>query len=431
MRSAYVILALLLLSTPIFAATLNVNATSLAPSYVNTNSSVSMLNLTLNVSGGIINLTVINITFTVATANLSSVELLNASNAIIASSSTFNATDNKTTLSITGAGIQLNASSNQSFVVRVLLSSSATRFASIAVNVTNASSEFRTNNSADNYTIQGGSVQSGSSQIQDVQANASISPRFVDTNVTNQTLIYVITPLGNDRINSTVITLPGGYTFIRVAAVTIDGSNTSGSYTLVGNITGSTQLRINYTGGTQTSQPIIVYFVVNTSATSVNSIVFNSTVSGSNITNATTTITGFNTNVTTQQLINVTRVTTIKNAAYLNGTDYWEFNFTFNFTANTSGSIQFMMNNWTNFEGTANISLTNGTDFYASLRDSGNTSKTINITNTYNQGLNITSCCTTGAVYSIVLRMVIPSTVTTISSGWWTTYSMLLRAEPS
>jgi hypothetical protein len=135
--------------------------------------------------------------------------------------------------------------------------------------------------------------------------------------------------------------------------------------------------------------------------------------------------------VTTQQLINVTRVTTIKNAAYLNGTDYWEFNFTFNFTSNASGSIQFFMMNWTNFEGTTNISLTNGTDFYAALRDSGNTSKAINVTNTYNQGLNITSCCTSGTVYSIVLRMVIPSTVTTISSGWWTTYSMLLRAEPS
>lgn len=445
MRNAYVIiLAFLLFSSPIFAAgTLTVTkGVASTPSYINTRDNTVVISVILNATTDNVNISAINITIFNATVtdgnitgNISNIFVYNDTNnnSIIDSADSILATNSSVTSNFTilnfSSAFTVPKTSLRTILIVVNVSSSATRFISLGVNITANTSI--TTAAADTISFPVSYINSTLMQIQDVHASASISPRVVDTNVTNQTLVYVITPTGADRINSTVINIPSGYTFIGVNATTIDGSNTSGSYNLVGNIIGSTQLRINYTGAGQTNQPIIVYFVINTSLTSVSSIEFNSTISGSNVTNATTSVTNFATNVTTRQLINVTRVTTIKNTAYLNGTDYWEFNFTFNFTANVSGSIQFAMNNWTNFEGTANISLTNGTDFYAPLRDGGNTSRIINISNTYNQGLNITNCCTTNTVYSLVLRMVIPSTVTTVSSGWWTTYIMLFRSEPS
>ncbi len=432
MRNACVILVLLLFSLPAFAATLNVNATSLSPNYANTNSSVRMLNLTLNATNGNVNVTKINLTISNATVgNLSYVELINESLRIIGSSSTFNSTDNLTEISISG-GFVVTTSLNRSIVIVFGIHPNATRLALISANISSNLS-FATNDSVNNSAyLQGTSLRSSESQIQDVHANASITPRFVDTSVVNQTFVYVITPTGADKINRTVINIPSGYTFVRVNVVTIDSSNTSGAYTLEGNTTGSTQLRINYSAG-QTSQPIMVYFTANTNASRINSSEFTSIISGSNLTDVNTTVTSFNTNVTTQQLINVTSVRTTKNAAYLNGTDYWEFNFTMNFTANATGVIQFKMNNWTNAEGTVNITLTNstGNEFYASLRDQANSSRVINVTYDYSHNLTLSSCCNTATVYNVVLKTIIPSTVTTVSSSWWTTYTMLFRSDPS
>ena len=161
---------------------------------------------------------------------------------------------------------------------------------------------------------------------------------------------------------------------------------------------------------------------------------FNSTLTGSNLTNINTDVSGTNTTVTTKVLISIVSVNAIKSTAYLNGTDYWEFSFTINFTANTSGILQFKMTNWTDDSGNS-ISLTNstGNGYYATLRNdtSFSTAGKINVTQSYS---NITSgvpfnANTLSNSYTVILRMVIPSTISTVSSSWWATYSMLFRSS--
>lgn len=429
MRAAGIIL--LFLVSPALAATLNVNATNLAPVYFNTNASDNVLNLTLNVSSGIMNLTTMNVTFNVSTGNFSSVELRNASNALVASTTTFNTTDNKTTLSITGAGIQLNASANQTFWIRILTSRNATRLLNFTVNIT-SSSEFRTNNSADNYTIQGGSVQSAGMQVQDVHANASVTPRFVDTNVTNQSFVYVVTVAGTDAVNKTVITFPSNHTLVNVDTITVGNSNSTEGVT---NVTSPNQINITLT--TAVTSRIIVYFRANTSANSSGSMAFNATIEGANLTSVATDVTGNNTNVTGRPLVNVTSVTATKNAAYLNGSDYWEFNFSIQMAnlsgLSVTGYLLMKMDNWTNSAG-INISLSNSTDNFASLRDNTtfNATGRANVTNTYGNstaGVRRTNLAALGT-FTVFVRMTVPSG-TSVSTSWTTVYSLLFRTEPS
>lgn len=169
-----------------------------------------------------------------------------------------------------------------------------------------------------------------------------------------------------------------------------------------------------------------MFFNATTNASTIVSAAVNSTVSGSNFTALSAEVHETTNNITMKQIVNVSSVSIVKSTALVNGTDFWEFNFTLNFTANVTGNIQMNLTNWTSALG--NISLTNSTGdgFYASLRDNANWSSIMNVTNIYNRTISLTSCCTEGTVYYVLLKMIVPSG-TVVSNSWSTTYNFLFR----
>jgi hypothetical protein len=275
--------------------------------------------------------------------------------------------------------------------------------------------------------------------IRDVHANVTVSPRFVDTSVANQTFAYLFNISGTDSITNLTISIPSGYTLINLTNVERGGVNlTAGTdYT---NTTLASQLNISLVSST--TQLLRILFIANTSSSSVLSSAFNSTIDGVSIFGASTDPASVNsTNVTTQPILNASDVAILKSTAIVNGTDYWEFNFTLNYTATilTGGLIQFKLTNWT--AGSQNISLTNATGATAvcaapncaTLRNEANfnTTNKFNVTNDYGsttKGIFVSSI-TAANLVTVTLRMVIPSG-TPISSSWQATYGFLFRAFP-
>jgi hypothetical protein len=254
-----------------------------------------------------------------------------------------------------------------------------------------------------------------------------MSPRYVDTNVTNQSFTYNITPTGADKINNITITIPAGYTVVNVTYVSDNGTtlrNSTYQHSNLSVILGS-QILVNYTIG-YSGGTIVINFTANTSATNITQTAFSSTVAGSNLTSIAADVSGTDTSVTTQQLINVTSVAATKATAYVNGTDYWEFTFTINFTANVTGLLQFKMSNWTN--SASNITLTSCTGGYcATLRDSTNANNNITVGYDYNMSTGVSFTGTQGNTKNVILKMIIP-TGTLSSTSWWATYSGLFRS---
>ncbi len=429
---------LVMLAAPAFAAgNLTVQGTSLAPSFINTNVTTAMLNLSLNSTVNTTNITAINITIlgVNASTNISSVDVWNASNSTQATSITMNATTNKTTISISTA-IGVNTSANNTILIAITLFQNASIRSTVAVNIS-ASTEIGVD-SGSNVTITNVSLQSGNSQIQDVHANATVTPLYIDTGIVNQSMIYTLTPAGRDVFNNISITVPTNYTIVNVTEVKQGSSvlynDTVSIVTTTFNRTsGAINLTNTASGGFGTSGAVAVNISVNASSSAVTSLVFNSTLTGSNISGALPNVTGSNTTVATQQLVNVTNVTVSKGTALANGADFWEFNLTMNFTANVSGILHFKLSNWNN-TASQTIALQNGTSgnisYYASLRDGANSTKNMNVTNEYNltQGVSLFTCCTTTTVYTLVLKMIIPAG-TPSSASWFATYGTVFRSS--
>ena len=130
-------------------------------------------------------------------------------------------------------------------------------------------------------------------------------------------------------------------------------------------------------------------------------------------------------------MINVSNVALAKGAAIVNGTDYWEFNFTVNFTANVTGTIQFKLTNWTDASSppdTINLNTTGGV-YYASLRNNSanfsDPNAKFNVTNVYGD-IGINRTVTDGSSATFILRMIIPAG-SAVSSTWAATYNWLFR----
>ena len=420
----FIILAavFLFLISPVFAAgNLSVTSTILAPSYINTRTVTNMLNLTMNSTVGNTNITSLNVTIggNVTIGNVSSVVLLNAAGSAIASSTTFNSTTSKFAISIP-AGFNASSGANTSFTVAVNLSGSAIK--------TNVSLQIESSavfgvDSSSNVTFDAGFVNSTESLIQDIHANASITPNFIDTNAINQTLVYTIASTGRDSINRTIITIPSGYNLTNISTIQVDGSNTTGGVT-----TTTSPNYINVTITTPTTQMIKVFFNVNTSSTRVNASAFTSVIDGGNISSAATDTVSPGINVTTQQMINAS-VSLAKGAAIVNGTDYWEFNFTLGFTANVTGLLQFKMSDWTDASSSVNrLNINTSSVYYATLRNESifNTTGIFNVTTSYISNVGLTRTVTDSSTWSLILRMIIPSG-TPISNSWASTYGFLFR----
>ncbi|MFA4820484.1 MAG: hypothetical protein WC613_06030, partial [Candidatus Aenigmatarchaeota archaeon] len=225
------VFSLFLLSPAFAAGNLSVTSTSLAPAYINTRTVTNMLNLTMNSTVGNTNITSLNVTISGNTTigNVTGIFLINATGSTIASSTT-NSTTSKFTVSIP-AGFNASSGANTSLVIAVNLSGSAPK-TNVSIQIS-SSAEFVVDGSS-NVTFAAGFVNSTESLIQDIHANASISPNFVDTSAINQTLVYTLTPTGTDRINRTIITIPSGYNFTNISSIEVSGSNSSSlsSYTI-------------------------------------------------------------------------------------------------------------------------------------------------------------------------------------------------------
>lgn len=422
----------LLYISPVFAVgNVTVTGRDLVPNgnYTNTNTSVAMLNLSFEVTtetgSRTVNITLLNISLGNGSTvgNISAVEiyLSNDTRVIGSAVNSMNSTAFNITLSST---FVVNSSSNASVIVRFNISRNATTRQLLSA-ILGSATDVGVNDGS-NVTVSGG--QSNATQLQDIHANVSISPRFVDTNVINQTLVYTIVPTGRDGINRTIITIPSGYNLTNVSTVEVDGSNTTSGVT-----TTTAPNYINVTITTPTTQKIKVTFNVNTSATRVDSSAFTSTIDGGNRSGIPTEAVSPGTNATIQQIINVTSITIAKAAAIVNGTDYWEFNLTLNFTSNLTGLIQFKMSNWTDASSPPNHINTNvSSTYYATLRNNSNFSDTngkFNVTNVYVENWGLNQTITESGTLTLILRMIIP-TGTAISSTWAATYNFLFRPSP-
>ncbi len=435
-RLATFIAVMLFFSMPIFAAgNLAVSRSSLTtPAYINTGSN-ALMNITLNATVGNVSITgiVINLTGSAAMSNFSSFLIYNdsdnngivgVSEALLGSNASFNATTNSTVVNLS---ISITANTERYILLVLNVSSLATLRTNVSINITSNASI--TTGGSDNITIPGSYINTTLAQIHSVHANATITPRFVDTSVPNQTFVYEIKPTGAEAISNITINLPGGYTYVNnTLDVERNGVNlTTTDYT---NSTNSNMINITFTlPRTETHK---IYFKANTSSTPVNSTAFTSTISGSNLSNVAADPSNLTVNVTIKQLINVMNVNAIKSSALINGTDYWDFNFTLNITATTYGLIHFRMDTWNNTAGQT-ISLTNQTEisnstfYYATFRQ--NDVNAVNVTTYYNYTRGVSLAATENNLYYMALRMIIPSG-TPVSSSWWTTYSLLFRSSP-
>lgn len=423
------ILFVLLLLSPAFAVgNVTVTGSGLMPNsnFTNSNTSAVFLNLSFAVTtengSRIVNITRLNISLGngSTTGNVSAVELYLSNDTTVIGSAVNSMNSTAFNISIPNT-LVVNSSSNASVIVRFNISFNATTRQLLSA-ILGSAADVLVN---DGSNVASAAIQSNATQLQSLQANTSVFPQFVDTNVINQTIVYTIVPTGKDGINRTVITIPSGYNLTNVSTVQVDGSNTTGGVT-----TTTAPNYINVTLTTATTQAIKVTFNVNTSAVRVNSTAFTSTVDGGNLSNIATSAAAGLTNITTQQIINVTNVALAKGAAIVNGTDYWEFNFTLSFTANLTGTIQFKMTNWTDASSPPNtINLNTSSAYYATLRNNSNFSDNngkFNVTNIYGDiGLNRTT--TDSSSLTLILRMIIPSG-TAVSSTWAATYNFLFRA---
>jgi hypothetical protein len=421
---AFIISTFLLASSALAIGNVTVTGANMASVYVNTRTQYNFLNLSFNATATEVNVTSLNITVKgVGVENVTSVYLINETGSVIASNTSWNTTVNYTVLSPSG-GFNVTLWQNRSMVLAVNISRNATRTSNITVNL---SSGLTTNNSADNISIL--SSQSIGSQIQDLHINGTVRPTVVDTNVINQSFVYLLTYDGADRIYGTNITLPLGFGTPYVSNVE-DSSNlslASGDYSQT---TSARTINISFgsSGITLRAGPIIkIFFNATTNSTTIVSTRINSTVSGSNFTALSTEVNDTTNNVTMKQLVNVSSVALVKSTALVNGTDYWEFNLTLNFTANVTGSLQMNLTNWSSALGSIALTNSTGDGFYASLRDNGNWSNIMNVTNVYNKTMSIQGCCTEGTVYYVLLRMIIP-TGTAVTNSWSTTYNFLFRS---
>lgn len=430
------IAVLLFLSVPAFAANLTITGINVAPAFVNSRDSVDMLNLSLNVSAGtnVVNITSINVTIVTATvANVSAVQIKNATGSVLGASTT-NSTQNSYTISLS-PDLNVSGTANATIIININISSLASKNTQIAVNITNASIATR---GGDNITFFGNanSNQSNFAQMQDVHANASISPNFADTNVTNQTFTYTLV-VSSDKINRTTVFMPAGYAISNVLNVSVDNTEC-----MPGNVCpaafNASQILVNFTqnGNAGVTGTIKINFTANTSAVEINSTVINATISGSNLTSVLADISGSVANVTTKRLINVTNVELTKATALLNGTDYWEFNFSLQTNANVSGMVQLKLSNFTEASGTGATSIIAPTEGNFTLRKgaafNSSQSPMIDIRNDYNYTSGIVISVTEASssfLIKLTLRIIVPKEKVS-SSTWQAAYNMVYRAIP-
>jgi hypothetical protein len=436
MKKLIALIIFVMLASPIFAAdTLNITSSiNGTDTNVNTRTNFTVFNLTVYADNVSVTISGINITLN-GNANGSAISKVFVFNSSI--TGTLLGTNSSVHSSLV-EGSQINVTFTSPFLmgrntrtgILVLfeISSTAQSGSTIGGNMTTVGDLVTNHTVLANVALPNSSL----AVIRDVHANVSITPRFVDTGVENQSFVYVLNVTGTDSINKTTVNLPAGFTLINITGLYVNNLELGGGYT-INAITN--QMNISLT--TPATQSIRINFTANTNATPVTGQ-FTSTIAGSNISSATTY--ADNITVITQPLLNISNVAMIKSVAIVNGTDYWEFNFTINYTGTVpiGGIIQFKMSNWTSGSDTLSIYNSNcpGSRCLTLRNESNyNTTGRFNVTNDYesvSKGIPISSMIpstTQSTLFTVVLRMVIP-TGTPISSAWQATYGFLFRSSP-
>ncbi len=413
-------------------------------------SDVNVTGLTVNITG---TLNASNITGIFVYNDSDSDAVIDPPEVVLGSNTSLNNSINSTFV-IFSTVLNVPNHTNRSVLVAFNISRNALRFNTTGAYISGAANVNTSNPEvSDNVTLALGTINSTVKQVLDMRANATLSPRVIDTNVSEQMLVLTVNATGQDKLRKVKILVPAGYSLVDVTDVSIgsEGRNRSfngatgggGSSNGVGIVLGTTEFNVSFNttselGWVPSTSAIRINFTVNTNVSVQSSAAFTSKVF-SNISFIDTDILNEETNVTTAQILQVLSVSANKTAALTNGTDYWEFTFNLNFTTNlTAGLVQFKLNNWTSTAGT--INLTNSTVFYATLRNDStitNNTRMVNITNNYNASQSISFNTTTDVASPIsnrvkhfVLRMTIPSGIPAATS-WWSVYSILFRSNPS
>ena len=426
------------------AAEVNVSSNVVdLPSFVNTNTNVTMLNLSISGSDDVLlkNL-IINFNSTneinASNTNLSVCVYLseiNSSN-LLGCNSLWNVSGNVNQTNITISNLTINQDAKQILIAYRIFRNVSTPI-NVSLFVLNDSFIFNTTNLTINfvdgieYNDTTKYFSSNFTQIQDLHATAKLLPRYADTNVKNQEIIYIINSTGKDIINSTIIKVPDNLEYDVSGYSIIKTDNTSLSDTACAGYCNKTQneIKISYLVDNIGIKTVTLKLKINTTTEEKN-LTINSTINGGNLSNIKTDFNEPETTLIIRQLLYVTNIGVMKNTAIVNGTDYWLFNFTINITANVSGLIQFKMDPWRSDSKDTTIPLTSGTGgnetYYASMWLSTNTSNIFNVTEEYSSS-GILLNATENKIYTLILKMIIPKN-TPIASDWWTTYSILFRS---
>src|SRR3989344_4473829 len=327
MKALIVVLVLAFLVSPVFAdATLTVSGTSQVPRYINSGDNVTMLNISLLAANSTINLTSILVNFSTP---YTTVEANNIS-AFVVNVSIYNDTDgdgifhsNDTTLfgsnitfgnqtrinltNITVGPIQVGTANAVRILVVFRLNITAPVIANISANITAAASI------GTNETVSGSfPIQSGFGETRDVHANVTMRPNYVDTNVTNQSIVYNFTITGVTAVNKTRITFPSGYTIVNISGVTLNDLARSIDIcpvaTDVCTVLGGTEVNLTYTPTLAKGANVSVTVHVNTSLSALPASTVNSTLYSADLTMYNVSTSVLNNNITTQPVINGTTV---------------------------------------------------------------------------------------------------------------------------
>ncbi|MFC2143567.1 hypothetical protein ACFLQN_04155 [Candidatus Aenigmatarchaeota archaeon] len=469
------ILGILIFVSPVFAdGTLNITKGALTtPSFINTKTVTPLFNLTFNVTDtGVtthINVSSMffNLTGTAYSGNISGIFIYNDTNnngvidlddELVTNSNAWNETN------IQNAVMQINFTNNISVL------NQTEKYFIVALNLTSNAEEILTTglNMSFNESVTTGDtatiidfapvtyIDSTNPQIQDVHASVNITPRYVDTGVENQTFSLTLTPTGTNNFTNISVIMPSGYELVQVTWIrhgTKILRNTSWTNTSAINITtGTTNFTIvnltsNNTVGSSLGagfgDTVTINYTVNTSLTALAEMPFNITLDGANLTGIAVDYSTNNINVTTiAELAKIESMTITKGTAIVNGTDYWEINYSINVSQDVSGLIHMRMSEWNATVGgaTRNLNLTNATThmhtssdtvYYATFRNETNfaTSNKINVVYQFNITAGIRTTSTyDNQIQTFIMRMVVP-TGTPIASAWTSTSAVLFRSD--
>ncbi len=451
-----ILIILSIFSIPGFATQLYVNKTDVSfGKYVNTGTNLTMLNLTFNLTG-VNNITIYQITVAL---NTTSGKNANETNLTVCAYETDlsnllgcsgNWTNNQTNISFSTNMTVNNTNISNMLIVAHLNTTVYTPLNFSLYIPANTSIERNDTSVLVNGTFP---ISSEFTEVHDLHATAYVSPHYVDTNVVNQTIKLILNSTGRDNITFVEIKIPSVLPSEKVNGTIIE---TSGDFnTLHENDCTPTGNTCNYNSTTNIIRinisasdtipdikGLTLYILSNTSSSPSNST-FTVNISNQYLNTTATEASSGALNVTTKQLLQVTKQGIMKNSAVVNGTDYWLFNITFNLTAPVNGTLQFKMDNWT-IPSNENISMllvNSSEDYYAwigtnltTLRaqqpaNSTNATDRTYITNDYGEathGLSISNLSS----FIVYVKMIIPTNAPCCYPNWYTQFWALFRVLP-